>query len=264
MRRFILFAPIILVIAWFGCESSSEPDTGTGELKVLLVDSPAAYDEVNIVVSSVAVHTSASAPDNDAGWATINDVPATYDLLELRNGTSAVLGTNRLAPAHYTQMRLLIGSGSNVVVDGTSYPLEIPSGIQSGVKLTHAFTIEENTLYELTLDFDADKSIFRLGTGTYRLQPTIRVVATITSGTISGVVQPDTARAVIYALSGTDTVATAYADTVSGAFKLMALPEGTYSVSVSATEGSFQDALRTGVAVVRQQDTNLGTITLTP
>ena len=263
MRSIVFLFAVSAFIVLNGCESASEPGSGTGEVKMVLVDAPAAFDEVNIVVSSVAVHTSSNA-NEQAGWTTINDVPATYDLLELRNGMSAVLGTSRLAPARYTQIRLMLDAGSNIVVGGSTFPLEIPSGIQSGVKLTHPFTVEEDKLYELTLDFDADRSVVRQGSGAYRLQPTIRVVATVTSGTISGIVQPDSARAVVYALSGTDTVATALPDTSTGAFKLVALPEGTYDVSVEATVGSFQPFTQSGVAVVRQQDTNLGTIVLTP
>jgi hypothetical protein len=156
----------------------------------------------------------------------------------------------------------MIGAGSTVTVDGVSYPLQIPSGIQSGLKLTHAFTIEEDKLYQLTLDFDAERSVRPLGGTAYRLDPTIRVIATVTSGTISGIVQPDSVHAVVYAYSGTDTIATAYADTVTGAFKLMALPVGFYNVSAHSTIGPVISHTRTSVAVAQQQDNDLGTITL--
>jgi hypothetical protein len=207
------------------------------------------------------VHTSSNG-NEQAGWSTINDVEATHDLLTLRNGVSAVLGTSQLPAGSYSQIRLMIGSGSNVVVDGSALPLEIPSGIQTGLKLVHAFTIEEDKLYELTLDFDAERSVVNQGNSSYRLQPTIRVISTVTSGTISGIVQPDTARAVIYAINGLDTVTTTYADTVSGMFTLMALPEGTYTVRAESTDGPALSHTETGVAVIRQQDTDLGTIVL--
>ncbi|RCK73344.1 MAG: putative lipoprotein [Ignavibacteriae bacterium] len=253
---------LILIIASFlifsGCEKSTEPPSGQGELRLYLVDSPGDYEEVNIVVKSVAVHKSDT--DTITGWTIINNTPATYDLLKLRNGASAILGTAKLTAGHYTQIRLLIDSGSTVVVNGISYPLEIPSGMESGLKLTHAFWIESDKLYELTLDFDANKSIVKQGNNAYKLQPTIRVVANVISGTISGKVLPLDANALVQTLVGSDTVST-LPDT-SGNFKLVALPEGTYSIKIIPGNSIYKDTTINNVSVVKQQDTNLGTITL--
>lgn len=253
---------LLILIASFlifsGCEKSTESTPGSGELKIYLVDSPGEFDEVNIVVKSVAVHKSNT--DTVTGWSIVNNTPATYDLLKLRNGASAILGSAKLTPGHYTQLRLMIDSGSNIVVNGVKYNLVIPSGMESGLKLTHAFWIESDKLYELTLDFDADKSIKKLGNNTWKLQPTIRVVANVVSGTISGKVLPLDANARVETIVGSDTVTT-LPDT-SGNFKLVALPEGTYSVKIIPYNTAYKDTTISNVAVVKQQDTNLGTITL--
>jgi hypothetical protein len=55
--------------------------------------------------------------------------------------------------------------------------LIIPSSAQTGIKLTHPFEIIEGQTTELTLDFDAQKSIFINGNGEYRMQPTIKVIS---------------------------------------------------------------------------------------
>ncbi len=136
----------------FSCTDSTSPETsGQGQIKITMVDSPASYDEVNIVVTRVEVHRSGS--DSSSGWFVINDNTATYDLLLLRNGASVVLGNHSLDVGHYTQIRLIIGTGSNIVVNGVTYPLEVPSGAQTGVKLNHAFVIEDGlyTSYYLIL-----------------------------------------------------------------------------------------------------------------
>ncbi len=93
----------------------------------------------------------------------------------------------------------------------------------------------------------------------YRLQPVIRVVATQTSGTISGTVSPDSARAEVFTVVLGDTVSTA-ADS-SGAFRLMALPAGLYDVHIVPSE-AFRDTTITDVAVTAAQDKNLGIIEL--
>ncbi|MDP2883594.1 MAG: DUF4382 domain-containing protein [Ignavibacteria bacterium] len=256
---------LLLALGLFllGCSDSDEPTAPTasqGEIKMSLVDSPAGFDAVNIVVTEVSVHQVNA--DSLSGWTVIDNTTRTFDLLKLTNGASGLLGTKKLDVGKYTQIRLKIGAGSNVVVAGSSIPLEVPSGSQSGLKLNHNFDIVANTLYELTLDFDASRSL-RVTGNQYRLSPVIRVVANVTSGTVSGTASPVLARAIVSTVAGTDTLSAA-ADTVSGAFKLMAVPAGTYSIKVTPTAATFRDTTITGVQVVAQQDKSLGIITLRP
>ena len=239
----------------FSCSDSTSPETGQGQVKMTMVDAPAGYDEVNIVVTRVEVHNS------NGGWIVINNTTATYDLLLLRNGASVVLGDHPLDAGHYTQIRLIIGTGSNVVVDGVTYPLEIPSGEQTGVKLNHSFVIEDGLLYELLLDFDAERSIVVTGNGQYKLKPVIRVTPFVISGTISGKINPLSAAGFVYAISGTDTALT-IAEPLTGSFMLMALLQQTYRVEVFSADPAYNDTTITDVIVVAQQNTNLGTINL--
>ncbi|MDD4052617.1 MAG: DUF4382 domain-containing protein [candidate division Zixibacteria bacterium] len=253
----ILMLAAVLLMS--GCSDSPNASGQLGELKIRLADSPGDYDQVNIIVTRVDVHLADA--DSSSGWATINDTPATYDLLVLRNGANAILGNAQLAPGQYTQIRLIIGEGSTVVVDSVSYPLDIPSGFQTGVKLNHGFTIEGGRLYELMLDFDADRSIHETGSHQYKLQPVIRVQAVTTSGSISGLIAPIVSRALVSTVLGTDTVSTV-ADTLTGAFELIALPAGLYDFSIVPTDTLYADTTITAVQVVAQQNTDLGTITL--
>ena len=262
-EKIIQFAVLISFFAAaffiFSCSDSTSPETGQGQVKITMVDSPAGYDEVNIVVIRVEVHK-ADAGSND-GWIVINNTTATYDLLLLRNGASVVLGEHPLDVGRYTQIRLIVGTGSNVVVDGVTYPLEIPSGEQSGLKLNHSFDIEDGLLYELLLDFDAERSIVVTGNGQYKLKPVIRVTPVVISGTISGKINPVNAAGFVYAISGTDTSLT-IADPISGSFMLMALLQRAYRVEVFSANSAYKDTTITNVSVVAQQNTNLGTINL--
>jgi len=224
----------------------------------MLVDSPAGFDQVNIVVTRADVHAAGS--DSASGWLTVNDTTATYDLLLLTNGANSILGDKMLPVGKYTQIRLSIGTGSNVVIDGVSYGLDVSSA--TGLKLNHNFDISEGKLYLMTLDFDAAKSIKPTNDNQYKLQPVIRVVANVVSGSISGIISPAAIRSVITTTVGVvDTVSTV-SDTTNGSFRLVALPAGTYDVTISPDITSYLDTTITGVQVVAQQDKDIGTVTL--
>ncbi|MCL5028060.1 MAG: DUF4382 domain-containing protein [Bacteroidetes bacterium] len=262
MKKILLGIPIISILFFFGCSKNNptSPQSGNGEMKMYMVDSPANFDAVFVNVTEVDVQSATS--DTSSGWYVINSTPHMYDLLSLRNGISAVLGDTMLPAGHYTQIRLILGAGNYVVINGSNYDLTVPSGSQTGIKLTNEFDIQANTTYQLTLDFDADKSIVQTGNGKFILKPTIRLVSTVTSGTISGAVLPITSKATIWTVANSDTV-TAYADAITGYYKLMALPAGKYTVNIDASDTTmFRDTTITNVAVVSGQNTNAGTITL--
>jgi hypothetical protein len=255
---------IFFVIAFFillvvGCsDNTTNPVQGNGSLKMYLVDSPSTYDSVIIFVSRVEVHRS----DNidNSGWFVINNTLRSFDLLQLRNGASVVLGDSNLTSGDYTQIRLILADGNYVIDNGVKHDLTVPSGTQTGIKLNHAFTIEPNTLYELMLDFNIDKSIHITGNGKYMLKPVIRCMPMIISGTISGQVLPLDAQAIVFTTIGLDTVTT-YPD-VQGFFKLMALPQGTYNVEIDPLNLAYKDTIITGINVLANQNNNIGIVEL--
>jgi len=256
----MIWIPVFALVA--GCSEDEVSNTGTtdpGHMTITMVDSPADYDAVYIDVIGVEAHQASS--DSNSGWISIGSNPGIYDLITLRNGVEAVIADSSLPAGHYTQVRLLLGNSNTVVVDGVEYPLEVPSGSQSGLKLNHQFTIEPNTVYALMLDFDAEKSIVETGNGEYQLKPVIRLVPTQLSGSISGTVLPAESQSTASIVAGLDTIS-AYADTSSGYFKLMAVPAGTYSLMIVPTVTGYQDTTLDGVTVVAGQDTDVGTIVL--
>lgn len=254
---------VVITLMFNSCSKDDSPvpaSGGTGRLKMYLADAPSiVFDAVNIVVDRVEVHLAGA--DSTSGWTTINDTQYTYDLLTLRNGQTAILGNAVLAAGTYTQIRLIISTGSNVVVGGVPFSLGIPSGMQTGLKLVHEFTIQPNGTTELTFDFDAERSVNLTGNGQYMLKPVIRVQSNDVSGSVSGTVfQPD-ARATVWTNVGSDTVLT-QADTTNGSFRLVALPQGSYSIRFVTTVAIYSDTTINGVVVSGNHDTNLGTVIL--
>ena len=255
----ILLLPLLL---WIGCSEDStgvEPVTQNGRLKMYLVDFPASFDSVIICVTRVEVHKSGN--DSTSGWFVINDSTRYFDLLLLNNGASAVLGDTSLTPGQYTQIRLIIGDSSYVIDNGVRHDLEVPSGSQTGLKLTHQFTIDEGKLYELVLDFNVEKSIVITGNGRYKLKPTIRVMPMVISGSITGQVLPLDTEPTIWTVYGADTIST-YTN-LQGFFKLMALYPGNYDVNINPADTMmYRDTVITNVQVTENHETDIGTITL--
>lgn len=186
--------------------AGSLPPTGSGTLRVGLTDAPrcrvgnADLDHVFVTVERVRVHESSADDPPAGGWRDVDVLdPATsqpgrkIDLLELTNGRLEELGTLPLPAGTYSQVRLVLSPnrGSNVanslVLAGQTeeIPLRTPSAAQSGLKIIHPFTVQPNTLVDLVIDFDACRSIVRLGNGNggYLMKPILtahrRIVAAI-------------------------------------------------------------------------------------
>ncbi|MHB8581288.1 MAG: DUF4382 domain-containing protein [Ignavibacteriaceae bacterium] len=262
----VLFLISILgVITYYGCSPKDNPAASTattGMLKVQMIDSPAEYSEVNIVIDSVQAHISTS--DSSTGWVTLNNQPATYDLLKLVNGASAVLGEDTLQAGYYTQMRLFIGSGSNIVTNGQTFSLTTPSGSQSGIKLNIDAAVQPGITYLLTLDFDANRSIVLTGSlqnAKYILNPVIRAVVTGTTGIISGTVSPISVSSNVWAISGGDSVSTF--NDATGGFKIQYLSPNSYSVVIVPNDTTYRDTTISNVNVTASNTTNIGTVVLT-
>ena len=116
------------------------------------------------------------------------------DLLDLVNGVREELGIVDLDDGPYTQMRLIIGDqpdgGINVLSrshpfanyvitepDLEYHALKVPSGPQTGIKIVHGFEISADQTTELTLDFDAARSVVKAGSsGNWLLKPTVKVL----------------------------------------------------------------------------------------
>lgn len=269
IARGIITAGLGVFLAMGGltsCSDSTGP-TGsqeTGTLRVLLVDAPIQFQNVEsleVVFEKVLVHRSSEADTSKDGWFvvlddTLSEEERTFDLLQLVNGVFATLGEVELEAGVYTQIRIMLEQAT-LIVDGAPQDLFIPSGAQTGIKLVGGFKVDPNVVTEITVDFDVARSLHEAppGSGNFILRPTMRLVQTALSGTISGTVIPTGIGAVIYALNPAsgDTVATTLAEPATGEYVLQALLAGTYDVRADA-EG-YEAGTRTGITVTAGDDT---------
>lgn len=250
MKRIAGF--LLLSVFWLACSE----DNQTAKLEVRLTDAPGDYEEVNIDIQSVEINSS----EGNSGWTTLDVESGVYNILELTNGLDTLLATAELPAGRISQIRLILGDNNSVKVNGETKPLSTPSAQQSGLKLNLQADLTEGITYTITLDFDAARSIVRRGNGTYSLKPVIRALEKATSGSIKGTVTPLEASPAVFAISGTDTVATAYTDE-AGKFMLRSIPAGSYTVSFDPKTG-YVPQQKESVSVTLGNVTDLGTITI--
>src|SRR5512137_2610125 len=184
-RRLFAATLTALLAACGSTSTSSSAPSGTATMSVRLVDAPSpGYDEVNVDVRTVEIAS-------DSGWTTLGHPNKVVNLLALTGGVYETLVDGAPLPAgHYGQMRLLLGPNNTVKPKGgTAQPLTVPSGQQSGVKLSVNFDVQAGTTADVFIDIDAHKSVFVHQAGAsnkYILRPTVRAYDKLVTGSISG------------------------------------------------------------------------------
>lgn len=143
-------------------------------LRVVIHDAPADVDEVWVEFSGV------TASNEQLGWVTVSNATRAVDLLTLQNGAFEELGLGTLPAGHYDQVRLEV-TRAWVVDGGVSYPLDVPSGSESGLKIAHGFDVLECGTTTLSLDWDVGAHLQQNPQG-YKLRPVIEVDSTTTEG----------------------------------------------------------------------------------
>src|SRR5215203_103241 len=137
-RKFNVITALLIVtsIAFFAC-SKENSESGNASFKVLLTDNPALYDSVNIDIREVRISFNDDTSGTNPGWMTMNTNAGVYNLLALQNGVDTLLATTNAPTPSNTlkQIRLVLGPDNTVVVAGVEYPLTVPSGAESGLKI---------------------------------------------------------------------------------------------------------------------------------
>ena len=257
----LLCTALICLFTILGC-SDDETSPSTGTVAIHMTDAPAVegVDAVNLNIIQVSIK--ASGDESDQGWEVLRSDSMNVDLLHLQNGVFTTLATGRVAAGPYEQVRLKLGAGSTVVVNGVTYPITVPSGMQSGLKLVGPFTVPGGSGVDVALDFDASRSIILTGSGTYMLKPVVHVMAMSQAGSIKGRVLPTDVATNVYAMMATDTLGTALTG-LDGRFQISVLSAGTYQVLFDPPD-AYRDTTLANVVVTAGHQTDVGDVSLTP
>ena len=149
---------------------SCKKESGSTTLRVKLTDAPAAYDEVNVDIREVKVKL-----DGDStSWISLPTTAGIYNLLEYQDGVDTLIAETVLTGNAIKEIRLVLGSDNNIKVGGEVFPLTIPSGSESGLKIKMNKTLNGGIDY-LTLDFDAALSVAE-ESGGFKLRPVIKIL----------------------------------------------------------------------------------------
>lgn len=190
-------------LALAACGGSSGDISGTGIFKLAITDAP--IDNADAVVVTISEVHLRSADDSEDVESFVFDPPRVFDLLALQGGLSEILVNEQRVPVgSYAGLRLVVDSpdgscnslvapfSSYITIDGTDYPLVVPSGGQSGLKVNGPVVVQSDSVAAYTIDFDLRKSVAQRGnTGCYNLRPTLRLVSDEVVGVLGGRVSRD-------------------------------------------------------------------------
>lgn len=165
-RNAIVFTCLSVLCVVAGCKKESS----TTALRIKLTDAPAAYEEVNVDLQEVRIKF-----DNDTtSWTTLQTHAGIYNLLELQNGIDTLISEVIVPQGKVKEVRLILGENNSIKEGGETFPLTIPSGSESGLKIKVDKDLR-TPVDSLTIDFDAALSVTNEAGG-YKLRPVLRVI----------------------------------------------------------------------------------------
>ena len=254
-------ASLVLIAAAACSSNSGTGGTGASSVDIRLTDAPSDdFQSATIFVSQVSLQPSGV----NASAVIISSTKTSFDLLTLQDGVTAELGSASVPSGSFSQVRLIVDSarvvlkGGNTFSDGTNTAvLKVPSGSESGLKVNFSSPVSVTAGQTvLVVDFDLSQSFVFQGPPSHPngvlLKPVLHATAINVAASISGTITPASSGAEVFAISGTDTVQTAFANTTTGAYTLSFLPPGNYVVAASAT--GFQVSLSASVTLGNSQN----------
>ncbi len=205
----------------------------------------------------------ASAVDDQPGesqdggeWIVIQEGEQIFNLLELRNGRTNLLANANVPAGTYDQMRLVCTKGSITVGGGRSggedrtFELSVPSGEQTGVKLHFEFMVENDKETILLLDVDLSRAFRPIpgsraedtaGIRGFHFTPSLamRLISMLAAGAITGEVMGASGQPLsgvtVSAIGSDGQLLSTTSTRDDGAYKLLGLPTGSYTVTFEAS-----------------------------
>lgn len=254
-----------------------QPQPQPSRLVIWLTDAPFPRElaaEARVTFTRIDGHVSGS-PSLADGWHTLAKERRSFDLLQLQNGVRTALLDADVPAGIWDEFRFVIDEAQITLVDGRVFPLKIPSGEQSGlkVKVSPSIVVAGGLSPELLIDFDVDESFVVQGNAKtpagikgFLFKPVIKAENLSASGRVVGTVTsnertPDDASddvptpgvevsvhagGVVAAVTSTDTL---------GAYVLPGLPPGIYELR--AEHRLFLPAQVPGVEVAKGNQTRV-------
>ncbi|MBM5812529.1 MAG: DUF4382 domain-containing protein [Gammaproteobacteria bacterium] len=226
IARLLVPASLAILAACGGGGGGGGGPQATGTLNLRIGDAPVDNAlEVIVVFTGVELKPLGGAPfrvDFCNPTGNLADCRR-IDLLQLQDGvTDDLLRNQSVAAGQYEWLRLAVvaernrNDASYIRLDnGNQYPLYVPSGAETGLKLVRPFTVAQGGITRLVVDFDLRKSVIAPPglAPNYLLKPTLRLVDELQTGTLEGQVdlaalgtelQKESCTAGVYLFTGSD------------------------------------------------------------
>lgn len=164
MNRFaltFLVAAAVAAIPLAGCDSAGSGDGP--EFTLRMTDFP--FDDADSAIVTIQ-RIELRNGDEGEPFLFFTGPDATFNLLDFQDGLDTTLGLRDLPTSGYDQVRIIISPDARVVMDdGTVYPLRVPSGSQTGIKinLPDEAASESVETVDVLVDFDVERSFVTLG-----------------------------------------------------------------------------------------------------
>lgn len=251
-----------------------------GTINLELTDAPFPYDfvsEANVTIFKIDARLKNTLETEDTGesedesnFITLYEGDMTANLLELTNGITKSMGEIEVPVGTYDLVRVYVSEGSVLLSDGTSYELNVPSGVQTGIKvfIKPGIEVASSITSDLLLDFDVHKSFKPKGninavseiTG-FNFTPVIRAANMSVSGSLSGMVATTMGDvttpiegATVSVVSGATVISTTFTD-ANGGYMFLGLDAGNYRVTLEAMD--YETLISEEVTIIAANETNL-------
>ena len=283
-KYFYIVAVVTFIFSIQSCNDSvnigdDNPIDQTSRIKLVLVDSPGDYLEVNVEIIDIQYNDS----EDDEGWtsfAPARGYPINVDLTELIAGNSLLLADEIIPSGMVKKIRLVLSDNNTLVIEreagNETVDLSTPSAQQSGLKLQLDSELEPGFSYTFILDWDVQRSIVRAGnSGRYNLKPVIRVNAEVNSGSIKGNVvgkltvddvAPVVLENVVVAVFSVDDLVNPISSTQTdfdGDFLFQGLAEGAYIIKIMHLGyQDYETSIDTPINVVVDEVNDIGSVEL--
>jgi hypothetical protein len=184
------------VVGLAACSSSETGPSGPrdGKTAVFLTDAPFPFDRidrVDIHISEIALSPQADTSEGLPTWVTVARPGRPFNLLDLQNGTTALLGEADVPPGQYRAVRVTFDPGRSSMTDRDGgHPAidwqakgEVPSLFSL---VEEPMAIDENG-EDIVIDFDVGRSFLPdSSTGGFLFIPFLRAITRTGSGGIEG------------------------------------------------------------------------------
>jgi hypothetical protein len=222
-----------------------------GNLRLIATDDPFPYHTVK---SAIVYINGIDVRSTSGDFVTVSHDTVALELIDLRNGVTRVLSDLNVPPGSYDQIRLYVDSASITTSNDVVWPLKIPSGTESGLKINISPPIQVSTEIstDLILDFDISRSFNCQGNPKvlseiqgFHFKPVIRVSNLTTAGTLAGTIKTNSGTdsittddlpiegAWVQVIQNDVVITTAVTD-AAGKYQIIGIPAGNYQISFSA------------------------------